>query len=251
MRCGRGRLLLVATLMVAAGAAAVSCLQRPDLNELLSKPVIVTKRDLNADFGSLTTFAMTDSIPVASSLDGGSLDAGASVTTVDPAIANPTLDEISAQFVSRGYERVTRTEGPDFGVAVTAVTKLNAVTVNYGGWWGAGAASGSYWGYSGSGLGSTIGYSSVVVWQSGTLIIELYDLRAARDEARRTGVVPTLAASTTPTTTVPIPVIWGALLHGVLGGAGATLEAPPIAAIQQAFIQSPYLARSSTPLEVP
>ena len=121
--------------------------------------------------------------------------AGRGATTVDPAIANPTLDEISAQFVSRGYQRVTRTEGPDFGVAVTAVSKLNAVTVSYGGWWGAGAASGSYWGYSGSGLGSTIGYSSVVVWQSGTLIIELYDLRAARDEARRTGVVPTLAAS--------------------------------------------------------
>lgn len=244
MFCGRRRLLVFVTLLLAACAAAAGCLDQPDLPELLVQPVIVTKRDLNADFGSPSTFAITETIPVESTIDGGATDA-----SVAPAIQQPTLDEIAAQLVSRGYQRVTRTDGPDLGVAVTAVSKLNAVTVNYGGWWGAGAATGGYWGYPG-GLGSSIGYSSVIVWQSGTLIIELYDLRAARDEARRTGVVPTSVA----TSPVPIPVIWGALLHGVLGAGGATLEAPPIAAIRQAFSQSPYLTRAGTPitpLEVP
>ena len=91
---------------------------------------------------------MTETVPLLSSLDGGllsSLDAG-TATSVDPAIADPTLEEISAQLVSRGYQRVTRTEGPDFGVGVIAISKLNAVTVSFGGWWGAGAAAGGYWG---------------------------------------------------------------------------------------------------------
>jgi hypothetical protein len=224
--------LCVLTLAPASAGLGSGCLDRPDVEELVAQPVIVTKRDQNADFASFTTFAMTESITVESALD-------ASATAPGPAeVANPTLDEISAQLVSRGYRRVARTEGPDLGVAVTAVSRLNAVVVNYGAWWGAGPASGGYWGYPGA-IGSTIGYSSVVAWQSGTLIIELYDLRAARAAA---------------TTAVPIPAIWAALAHGVLGGAGTTLTAPPIDAIRQAFAQSPYLARPTepiTPLEVP
>ena len=76
----------------------------------------------------------------------------ATPTTVDPALATPTLQEISAQLSSRGYRRVARTEGPDFGVAVTAVNRLKAVNVGYGGWWGSGASSPAYWGYSGGGF---------------------------------------------------------------------------------------------------
>lgn len=249
----RGRLILVATVVLAASAAAASCLDRPDLKELLSKPIIATKRDPNVDFASLTTFAITDTIPLLTSLDGGltsveagvaAVDAGTvTVTTVRPEIAAPTLAEISAQLTRRGYRQVARTEGPDVGIAVTAVTAANE-TVVYGGWWGTGGAtSPSYWGYSGGGFATSYGYSTVA-WQSGSLIIEMYDLRAARDATRLAGVSPTVAAPT-----VPISVAWAALIHGI-GALGATVQVPPIAEIQQAFIQSPYLTRSTAPSEV-
>ena len=85
------------------------------------------------------------------------------------------------------------------------------------------------------------------MWQSGSLIIELYDLRAARDAARSSGTNPTVVAATG----VTIPVVWAALIHGVIGGGGATLDVPPIAEVRQAFIQSPYLVRANTPATTP
>jgi hypothetical protein len=37
--------------------------------------------------------------------------------------------------------------------------------------------------------------------------------------------------------------VWAAFIYGVIGGLGATLQSPPIAGVQQAFTQSPYLQR--------
>lgn len=241
--CVRGRLTLFVTtaLFTAAAFAITGCLDRPTVEELISKPVIVTKRDSSTDFASLTTFAMTDTIPLLETLD-----AGPSTMSVDPAVANPTLDEISAQLSSRGYRRVALAAGPDFGVVVTAISRLRIVSFGYGGYWGAGAASASYWGYSGAGLDSSIAYQTIA-WQSGTLVIELYDLRAVREEAQRSSVTPTVAA---PALTAPITLAWAGIIHGVVGEAGASLPAPPIAEVQQAFTQSPYLVRSQAPSEV-
>jgi hypothetical protein len=227
-------------IVVAAALLVTSCLDRPSVEELISQPVIVTKRDPQADFASLATFAMTDSIPLLTSFD-----ARPGAATVEPSLAGPTLQEISEQLSSRGYQLVPLADGPDLGVAVTAVNKLRLVSAAYGGWWGAGGATASYWGYSGAGLAAPISYQTVA-WQSGTLIIELYDLRAARDELRRLQGGPTAAA---PVVTAPIVVAWAAIIHGVVGEFGASLEAPPIAQIQQAFVQSQYL-RSQVPREV-
>lgn len=237
----RGRYPLLVSTLLAGAAAVASCRAQPDLTELLAQPVIVTKREPNTDFAAFRTFAITDSIPVESLF---SLEAGASIAIANPAIANPTLDEISAQLTSRGYQQVTRTDGPDLGVAVTGVTKLN-VAIGYGGWWGTAGTTPTFWGFSGAFVPS-LTYTTIA-WQSGTLVIELFDLRAARDEARRAGVPP---GTVEPNRTAPIPVVWAAILHAVLGAAGATLDAPPIASIQQAFAQSPYLTRPPTPPEV-
>src|SRR5689334_25420063 len=59
-------------------------------------------------------------------------------------------------------------------------------------WWGYGAASTSYWGYGGASFTSGITSGGVALWKSGALVIELYDLRAARAAAGG-------AAETTPT----------------------------------------------------
>jgi hypothetical protein len=176
-----------------------------------------------------------------------SFDAGPSNETVDPSIANPTLEEIAAQLSNRGYRRVPLARSPDLGVAVTAVHKLRAVSVPYGGWWGAGASSPGYWGYYGATLVTPILYRTVA-WRSGTLVIELYDLRAAREEARRSSVTPTFAL---PTVTAHINVVWSGIIHGVVGDLGESLDAPPIEEIRQAFAQSPYLVRPRAQSEVP
>ena len=246
----RGRIFIPVTIVLAAGTAAASCLSQPDAEELVLQPVIVTKHDTNASFASYTTFAVTDTIPL---LNAVVADAGPTGMTVDPALAQPTLDEIATQLTSRGYKRVARAATPDLGVAVTAITRVQLETVTFGGWWGAGGGTTSeFWGLEG-GFSATFNYSTIA-WKSGTLIIELYDLRAARAELMPTGATPT---STAPTGTlavspgtVQIPVIWEAFIHAVVGPPGASLSAPPIAEIQQAFRQSPYVSRPVTSSEV-
>jgi hypothetical protein len=80
-------------------------------------------------------------------------------------------------------------------------------------------------------------------------VIELYDLRAARDTS---AAAPTPAQPQSQTLAAvdggapaPIQVVWAAYIYGVIGGVGATVQTPPIAGVQQAFAQSPYLQRNA------
>jgi hypothetical protein len=221
----RARHLIAAALGVAAVTTKVvtGCLDAPAVEELLVQPVVVTKRDSTADFTAPSTFAMPDSIPLLESID-----AGPATETVDPAIAGPSLEEIAAQLSGRGYRRIAAAEAPDLGVAVTAVNQIRNQNISYGAWWGSGSSSTGFWGYGGATLDTPFSYSSIA-WTSGTLIIELYDLRDARDAA--------------PTVTAQVSVLWAAIIHGVIGPQDASLAAPPIALIRQAFAQSEYLRR--------
>jgi hypothetical protein len=72
------------------------------------------------------------------------------------------------------------------------------------------------------------------------LIIELNDLRAARAQAGA-AAPPSGAALAAAAAPASINVVWVGLVHGVLGPLGSTLTEAPIASIQQAFAQAPYL----------
>lgn len=209
------------------------------MEELAEQTVVVTQFTPGTDFGAFRTFALDDVIEIVLELDGGD-----AVRTVDPAIANPTLDTIAAELTARGYQRVDRSAQPDLGVAVTAVVRLKA-TANFGVWWGYGAATGAYWGYQGSSVATGMVSTGVALWKSGALVIELYDLRKARAaSAPSSPPTPTIAAPSAPDDAgvpPPLEVVWIAFVYGVIGGAEATVQAPPLAAVQQAFAQSPYL----------
>lgn len=223
--------------MVAAAVLAlrvfVACVTQPTLEERVSQRLVVTKFDPAADFTSFTTFAVAGTVAMLTSLEAGS----APTQTLDPAVAGPMLQEIASQLTARGYVQVERSAHPDAGVAVTFVNRLN-VEVPYGAWWAYGGASPGYWGAPTAIVNAPFTYSTLA-WQSGTIVIELDDLRGA-------GIAP---GPTIPMVTALAPdagggsvrVSWAALLHGVLGPVGSTLEAPPIDLIRQAFAQSPYL----------
>jgi uncharacterized protein DUF4136 len=212
------------------------CNIEPSIEERTSQQIVVTKFDPGASFASYTTFAMPDSIPLFRSLDR---TVAIVPGTLTPAIADPMLAEISAQLTSRGYTRVERTQGPDLGVAVTALEVLRAEQVSYGAWWGLGDSSASFWGYGGAVITSPLAYETVA-WRSGTIVVELDDLRAARALVPPVPATPTIAATSTAQPTAEITVVWAAILHGVVSPDTATA---PIAPLQQAFAQSPYLRR--------
>ena len=86
-------------------------------------------------------------------------------------------------------------------------------------------------------VSSPIAYETIA-WQTGTVVVELDDLRGPRD---LTPVVPNVKVPSTAQSSVnEVRVVWAALLHGVINP--ATI-APPIDALRQAFAQSPYLRR--------
>lgn len=237
----------------AAGAAAAiagialatlelaSCVQDPEPEELAGQTIVITQAAPGTDFGTFQTFAIGDSIDVVQEVDGGQ----SVVRQVDPALATPTLEAIAAELTARGYRRVARTEQPDLGVSVIGVVRLNA-RVPYGVWWGAGSATGGYWGYTGVGFSSDISSTGISLWVSGALVTELLDLRAAREAASRSGEPsgpPTVAAPEAGDSgaAASIRAVWAAYVYGVLGGADRTIKGPPIDGIRQAFEQSPYL----------
>ena len=227
-----------ATITVGGAAAAIavgSCVDTPTIEELAAQTVVVTQVEQGVSFDAYATFAIGDVIPTVR-VPGADAEASGSV---DPAIAAPTLDAIAAELTARGYRRVPLAERPDLGVAVTAVIRVRAEIYPYGAWWGFGAAEGGYCGYAGSPFVSGFAVTSPALWQSGALVIELYDLRLARVIADPSGA-PSVAA---PTAAAPIPVVWAAFVYGVLGGPDAAPPAPPIDGIRQAFAQSPTLRR--------
>jgi hypothetical protein len=202
-------------------AVLLDCVGQPTVEELVAQRIVVTKFDPEASFASFRTFAIADTVVVLASLDAGQ----ANPQVLDPAVSRPMLQEIAAQLSSRGYVQVARTEGPDLGVPVTALNQVR-VQVPYGTWWSYGPAGPTYWGYPNAPIAAGLSYDSIA-WQSGTLVIELDDLRAARDQS----------------TNASVRVVWAGIIHGVIGAAGTSLEAPPIESIRQAFAQSPYLRR--------
>ncbi len=232
-------LLAMAAALAVLGVVA-SCHDEPTIEERVAARIVVTKLDPDANFAAFATFALPDSVSLIRAIDAGAtpavVDAAPSTSVLAPAIAQPLLDAIAGQLTGRGYQRVLRTEGPDLGVAVTALELTNASTVTYGDWWHTGAASPPFWGYDGVEVLAPFAYVTLA-WQSGTVVVELDDLREAR--AQKAGAsTPTIAAVATPPAFVRIA--WAAVLHGVIS---ESTGAPPIDALSQAFAQSPYLHR--------
>jgi hypothetical protein len=225
----------IASCMLATSVA--SCVDAPSADELVSQRIVVTQFDPAVSFGTFESFAIVDTIPVVTAFDAGVSG------DLDPSVADPILGEIAAQLSSRGYRRVDRSQSPDLAVNVEAILALRSADVTaYGAWWGSGPANPSSWGLAGGSLVAPFGYTTVA-WRSGTLVTELYDLRDARTRPAASAAVSDGGAAANT-----VEVVWGLLVHGVVGSTlSAPVPSPPLDEIRQGFAQSPYLARAEAP----
>lgn len=166
---------------------------------------------------SARTFALPDTIielPLGSSLISHEAD-------------HQVVSHIRDHFIALGWRDVTNVQGahPDV-VILTADNTREQSGVAYGDWFGAwgslpywGPAVGPAWGW-----GMPVG-AIPYVYQSGTILITMLDLRAEDVSAKR------------------IPLLWAGVIDGILpSGANARNTMPRIIdGIDQAFAQSPYL----------
>lgn len=195
-----------------------SCQTEPDSAELIDQMVVSTNYDPEADFSLYTTYALpTDTIGFVSNSSSDTI-----ITSDQSTFPGLVLDEIENNLNTLGYTRVGRDEAPDIGVNVMVVNDYNVFQeLVYPGYYG---YPGSYYysGYYGYGSYYSYPYVNTYAYNTGVLIIEFIDLKNKTPDNK-------------------VKVVWDAYLGDVYSTVDRDAQARD--AINQAFAQSPYLAK--------
>jgi hypothetical protein len=228
------------TLALPAILALGACASRPSVDELASGPIVATKFDTIIDFGSFTTFAVNPTVSLVSDIgDAGTLPAQSGANVVD---------RITADMETRGYQAVGVSEHPELGMQATVFLNINTATVpSVGAWWLAPgfASAPAFWGDPADSYFVPWSYSTIA-YKSGTLVIEAVDLRdAGATNLPDASVVPLIDGGDSGLP-AGLEIIWAAYAHAVTQELRSSFGPETQEAIDQAFIQSPYLRRQGT-----
>lgn len=205
-----------------------SCQKDPDMSKLDNDFLVFTNQDKTAKFDSYSTFYVPDSVLIIGNSEKPQY------WTANEA------DDIITTFVnsmeSRGYTRTMDKDMADLGLQVSYVESTNYVAdynngYDYPYWWGnyPGYWRPNYWGPSWGNSWNDWYYPYPVVYSYsvGSLLGELVDLQA-----------PAASASNSKLT-----VLWTAYMSGLLSGSSKFDTQLAIRAIEQAFVQSPYIKK--------
>lgn len=194
-----------------------SCQTEPDSAELIDEMVVSTNYDPDADFTAYTTYAIpTDTIGFVSNNSSDTI-----ITASGSNFPRPVLSAIRNNMDERGYVRVTRDQDPDVGVNVMVVNDFNVfqqlVYPNYYGYPG-----NFYSGYYGYGSYYSYPYINTYAYNTGVLIIEIVDLKNKTPDNK-------------------VKVVWDAYMGDVYSTIDRIAQSSD--AINQAFLQSPYIGK--------
>lgn len=205
-------------IVVLFAVATWSCQTEPDSEMLIDQMVVSTNFDPEADFSSYTTFAIpSDTIGFQSNSSSDTI-----ITASNSDFPRPVLSAIRNNIEQLGYTRVGRNEDPDIGVNVMVVNDYNVfqdiVYPNYYGY------PGSYYypGYYGYGSYYSYPYVNTYAYNTGVLIVEMVDLRNRTPDNK-------------------VKVVWDAYMGDVYSTIDRIRQSTE--AIDQAFLQSPYLGK--------
>ena len=177
--------------------------------------VAMTNYDKNANFGAFTTFATADTIVYFSD------DKQA---TLSHQFDEQIVKLVTKNFENRGYTLVDTTENPSFVVTISAFSNVNyAYYIDnwYNNWsW--------YWGWWGG------PFSPYYPWYP----VSVYSYR--------TGSVAIDMISTTARADGKVNVVWTGIADGLLQGSSSFILNRLDKQINQCFVQSPYLSKSTT-----
>jgi hypothetical protein len=209
-------IILKSWLFFLVAAVAMGCY--PGGAEYVSDTdIVVTDYNESFNFANKRTYFLPDTVQFTTNDDD--LD-------LRPADEEALLEEIHNQMESRGYVYTAgdATSAPDFFMAV----EVSAISRSGGAWvpgpWYPWYPPGWGWG-SGWGWYYPPGYYVPYEYATGTVIVFLSDPNNPVTEAGETN----------------IPLVWTAVLNGLLGTSAGTTQSRIVNGVQQAFDQSPYL----------
>lgn len=198
----------------------VSC--TPDGAEYIDElDVVYTNYDVNYDFTSKNTFAVPDKIVKISNETVNGASGDFEPDYVSPAYTTAILASIRNNMRNAGYTEVDKTANPDL-IILPTVFQTDQIYFYYD-WW--------YWNWFYPGWGPGWGWyypgyypPQVSRIRTGTLMMQMTD--------------PVNASETQQ-----IPVYWTGVVNGLLEGDVTSIGNRIDETIDQAFAQSPYLAK--------
>lgn len=199
-------------MLAAIGAMLVSCQKDPDTGKLDNHYLVYTNYDSGTDFNSIESFYVIDSILI--------IDNSEKPTYWNNNNSQKIVNAYSDRFEGCGYTRAAASEEAD------VILQLSYVNNTYyfssfgpGPWWN---SYPGYWNW--GGWGWYYPYSFSYSYSTGSIIAELVDTNAPTPQNDK------------------LTVIWNSYICGLLNGNNLSLSRT-MDAINQAFVQSPYLSR--------
>lgn len=201
-------------------AAATACQHEPSTSDFYGDYMVYTDHDTEADFAAFSTYYLPDDIL----LIGNSREAEYWNDESSARIIATVAERLDAA----GYERTTDKTTASFGVQLSYVERVTYyVGYDYPHWWW---YYPYYWSpaYWGDWIGWHYPYYVQYGYTAGSLLMEMADLSAEATPAR------------------PLPVVWDSYVGGLLTSSGRVNLDRTVTAVEQAFVQSPYLNRTAT-----
>ena len=199
--------------------ALTSCREDPDLGDLSSDFLVFTNYDGKADFNRFTRYYMPDSVMVIGDTKDPEYWTGSKAADI--------LKAYEDNMQACGYVCTDDKSEADVGLQISYVQSV-AYFVDYRNpyWWN---EYPGYWlpGYWGDWGYWYYPYPVVYSYSVGSLLTEMVDL------------------STSPSADRKLTVVWNSFLSGLLSGSDAFNMELTVRAINQSFVQSPYLVRSA------
>ena len=191
-----------------------SCEPEPDTRRLLDQLVVSTNYDTEAQFSNFTTYSIaTDTIGFVSNKSPNDTI----IVQKNSIFPRPVLQRVESNLNAIGYNRVDKNASPDLRINVYVVNDFNLfqqVVYNnyyYPSYYGYGGGYGGYYGYP---------YVNTYATNTGSLIVEILDLRNVTADKK-------------------VKVLWSAYMGDVYSTIDLVKQSEE--AIDQAFVQSPYL----------
>ncbi|WP_448702863.1 DUF4136 domain-containing protein [Mucilaginibacter sp. AW1-3] len=199
---------ILLTILIAAAFA--SCRKIPNYSDLSSQFVVSTNYARGTAFNTYKTYFIADTVI---NLGGTGAD-----TILVGAAAQQLVSAVKTNMNARGYTFVARKSKPDLGLRLGVVKVLNIEA--YPGWYG------GYPGWNPFYWGGYYPYyypwTTVYAYDTGTIILDTYDLKNAKTNGQYI-------------------TVWNITAFGALGYDTSTNVSRGINAINQGFEQSQYV----------
>lgn len=192
-------------------AVISGCRKTPDFDDLSYEFIVSTSQDKTATFSNYKTFFISDTVVYIGGIGSDSIMVGPEAAQLTGAVK----DNLTA----RGYTLVGRNGDPDLGLTLSAIKDINVVIDYYPGWWDPywGGCYWYYWCY-----GYYYPWSTIYTYTTGTVILNMYDLKNAE-------------------TNEQFKALWNITALGALGSTTSANITQGVNAINQGFVQSPYV----------